>query len=364
MLKKERLFLIALLVLVSVKSVAKITDSTAQRQLSSLCDSVIEAVKWNDKTLLLSLVPDKKALRAVYDSTDTEMFNYQVTAREKEIEWYTQRDLKKLNKWAGRNKVDLNKINVDKLAFPIYQNQNGVRFSNVLVAVSFRNRKFQIHFSLIELNEKWYYGDGLRMTELEVEQEQTPNYEAIDARLAQQRANRARLVEKLIADSLKKKEQLLKAENDSILNVRKQMEKHIADSLKLNKSMLKAQDDSIKQLQKEKEAKTKDSLKQVNLSDKERVKAAKADSLERKNDLKEKEKAEKEALLKQKELEKKNKAKQKKAEQKARAKQKKREAKEKKALQKEKEREKKAELKKRRAEQEKQRQQKQGESEK
>jgi hypothetical protein len=363
-LKKEILFLVALLVLVSVKSAAKITDSTAQHQLSSLCDSIIKAVKWNDKVLLLSLVPDKKALRAVYDSTDTEMFNYQVAAREKEIEWYTQRDLKKLNKWAGKNKVELNKIIVDKLAFPIYQNQNGVRFSNVLVSVSYRNRKFQIHFSVIELNEKWYYGDGLRMSELEVEQEQTPDYEAIDARLAQQRANRAKLVEKLISDSLKKKAQLIKAENDSILNVKKQTAKQIADSLTLNKSKLKSQEDSIKQLQKEKVAKTKDSLKQVNLTEKERIRAAKADSLERKNELKAMEKSEKEALLKQKESEQKVKAKQKKAEQKTKAKQKKKEAKEKKALQKEKEREKKAELKKRQAEQEKQRQQKQSESEK
>src|SRR5690606_1987189 len=78
--------------------------------LDWLCDSVMNAVNNASKEKLRALVAGYKDLKVLYDTNDIEMMMYQIGVRQKELEYWTSRDMKRLVKSAKSNRINLAKL--------------------------------------------------------------------------------------------------------------------------------------------------------------------------------------------------------------------------------------------------------------
>src|SRR5690606_16437725 len=146
------------------------------QQLDSVCDSVFLAVTQNDPSILRKLSPGYKDLRAVYDSSDIEKMNYQIGLRQKEIEWNSGRDLKKMNRWLKREKIQTSALVKKEISKKVYPDPSGYHYATVIIISDYKKRRFHIHFTLIQLNEGWFYGEGLKIEEVPVPIEAEPDY--------------------------------------------------------------------------------------------------------------------------------------------------------------------------------------------
>ncbi|MHB1279408.1 MAG: hypothetical protein ACYC1Q_13550, partial [Bacteroidia bacterium] len=102
-MNKGKYFLFFILFLINPKGIYA-------QDLDFLCDSVVRAVQLESPKKLMDLCPDYKALKAVYDTNDIDQMNYQIGLRQKELEYWTSRDMKNLKKYAGKEHIDLAKL--------------------------------------------------------------------------------------------------------------------------------------------------------------------------------------------------------------------------------------------------------------
>ncbi len=260
----------------------KATDS-----LSYMADSVLHAVQEESVSKLQALVPGYKDLKTVYDSVNEEMMNYQIGLRQKELEYYTRRDMKRLLKFARREKIGLSRLEKTEEHLPIATNAEGYRYARGFILCSAGRRQFKLHFVLIELNQTWFYGEGLSIEELEVKEEEVPNYEKIDAELERRREEREQARLKAIEDQKKAEE----AE-------KKRLEKEALEKQKLKEKEEKERLKKEKEIQKQKEKEEKERLK------KEKEIQMQKDKEEKERLQEEKERKKKEALKEKKRLKK------------------------------------------------------------
>lgn len=271
--------------------------------MNYICDSVLKSVKEQSVSMLQSLTPAYKDLKVAYDSTDAEMMNYQIGLRQKELEYFTRRDMKRLVKHAKKEKIALDKLEKIEADFPIQTNDKGYGYSYAHVKCAYRNREFKVHFVLIELNDKWFYGEGLYIEELEVAKEVVPDYDKIDAELEKKRKEREEARKKAEEEKIK-----------AALEEQKRLEKE-------KKAKEKEEERLRKEKEKEEKAKEKARLKE----EKERLKKEKEAAREEKKRLK---KEEQERKAKEKEEAKKKKEEERKLKEKQREEEKKRKEKE------------------------------------
>ncbi|TNE79511.1 MAG: hypothetical protein EP332_10595 [Bacteroidetes bacterium] len=298
---------------------AKASDS-----LSYMADSVLHAVQETSVSKLQDLVPSYADLKTVYDSTDEEMMNYQIGIRQKELEFLTRRDMKRLAKFAKREKIGLNRLEKVEEHLPIATNEKGYRYARSFMLCNAGNRQFKLHFVLIELNNQWFYGEGLSIEEIQVAKEIVPDYDKIDADLEKRREDREKARLKAIEDKrkaeeaekkriekeeLEKKKQAEKEEKARLKKEKeekKQKEKEEKERLKKEKELKKKQEQEEKErLKKEKEEQKKKELEEKERLKKEKEKRLKKEKEEREERLK-KEKKERERQKKEEEEKKKN----------------------------------------------------------
>lgn len=273
------------------------------QQIHAVCDSVFAAVRQESPEKLQDVCPGYSDLKAVYDSTDLEMMNYQIGLRQKELEYLTRKDMKALVKYAKSEKIRLSDLEKKELKIDSQKTEEGQSYAHIRIDCEARSKPYILHFVLISLNGNWFYGESLRIEKVEVVKEETPNYEEIDRELERKRQERE-----------KEKQRVIEAEKE-------RLEDSVAQRVKEEK--IKQKEEETARRQKEKEEKEK--LKQEELA------------------RKQKEKEERERLRLEKE-------KQKKAEQEAKEKEREKKAEEKKQLAKEKERFKKEEKERKEAE--------------
>lgn len=311
-MNKGKYFLFFILFLINPKGMYA-------QDLDFLCDSVVLAVQLESPKRLMDLCPDYKALKAVYDTNDIDQLNYQIGLRQKELEYWTSRDMKNLKKYAGKEHIDLAKLLKSEYVYEVLSNEDGHRYAHVQAKCQHRSQPYILHFVLIELNESWYYGEGLRMEKLVMPKEEVPNYEKID----QERERKAQEREKARLRAIEAQ----KRQEDSL---HKQEETRIKDSVKVAQQVLKLRDKEVKDslkvvenVKKEREKTVRDSIKAVEkvkkererfLSDSIKVEQAKQKEIEREIKRVEQEevKRKKEELQKEKEKEKERKDKERK----------------------------------------------------
>ena len=240
------------------------------QSISNICDSIFNAIKYEDFDSLKKFIPTYKELSVTYDSLDMERKAEQILISQKSMVISLRRSFKSFQKQAKQIKIPLKKMEKEQLRHLI-QTYDGKKYSNVEMDCRYRNRGGTIYFTIIELNNKWYLGEDFRILKREIEE--TPDYDKIDRALERKQEKREQQREK------NKKE----AQKDSIKNAKK----------------------SIVEAEKAKQ----DSLKQVKKRERIQKRAAK-DSLqaEKKRLVEEKKKARKEAQKKRKEEKAKQKA--------------------------------------------------------
>lgn len=214
-------------------------SSTKGQDLDYLCDSVFHAVKMENSSMLMDLCPTYSDLKTVYDTTDMELANYKIGLRQKDLEYSTRKDMKNLKKQAKRDDVNLENIEKTEYVYEVLSNADGYRYAYVQAKCTYRDQPLILHFALIELNAKWFYGEGLRLQKLEVVKEETPNYEVIDRELERKQKEREKA--RIKAEEEKKKQEEI---------ARKQKEKE-------EKERLKAEEDAKKLKEKEEKEKLK-----------------------------------------------------------------------------------------------------------
>lgn len=288
---------IAMLVILCTRGVQA---QPSKLEPKELCDSVLSAVRKADAGLLKDLLPSYNDLKGLYDSAQIEMMAYQIAGRQKDLDFNASLALKRLKKYAAKNNIRLSDLQVLDKECKVLADAEGRRFSRALLKVAAGKKKCDLSFVLIELNEQWFYGEGLKLVLTEELAEEVPDYDAIDRAYEKKQAEREKT--KQAAEEAK-----LKAVQDSI----KAEEKKLAEALKLRDKELK---DSLAAVKLEQKA--------AELAEKEKTKAAKDSLALQKEQERLAIKKEKEAAAKLKAQEKKAKEKEKKqlAKEKAKAK--------------------------------------------
>lgn len=282
------------------------------RPEDAVADSVVVAVRLGSESKLKDLSPGYKDLRAVYDSSDLDMMNYQIGIRQKEIEFACRMDMKRLRKYAKSEKIRLSDFQVLEIHQDIQKYERGTRYSRAWILGQVGRGQYKLHFVLIELNGAWFYGEGLRMERLETPIEVTPDYEAIDRELERKKAAREKKIEDLEKEKQKEAERIRKEEEKA----RKEKEQEEERIKKEAEKKQKEEEKLMKEKEKEEERKKKEQLKEAERIRKEEEQRLKEKERKEKELLKEAEKEKREAEQKQKEKERKEKEQQKKKERK------------------------------------------------
>ena len=263
--------------------------------LDWLCDSVMAAVNESSKEKLRALVPSYKDLKVLYDTNDVDMMMYQIGVRQKELEYWTSRDMKRLVKSAKSNRVSLAKLKSVEYDYPILQNEEGRRFTHVQAKCTLQTKSFIVHFVLIELNNEWFYGEGLRMEKIEIPVEQKPDYDLIDAEREKRIESRRRRIEK---QEREQERQVLREQKE-----KERVEKErLKEEERKRKEEEQAKKEEQKRLEEERklaEQKEKERLKEQEKKRKEEEQAKKEEEQRLLEEKKKAEKKEKERLKKE-----------------------------------------------------------------
>jgi DNA polymerase III gamma/tau subunit len=239
-----------------------------QDSLSALCDSVFQAVIRQSAGDLQKLTPGYKDLRSVYDSSDVEMMIYQIGLRQKELEFYTRKDMKKLIKYARSEKIKLGQLEKTEADHPVEKNEKGYSYARASVSCRHAKKQYALYFTLIELNGKWFYGEGLRIEKKAIVEEAVPDYEAIDREAERKKKAREEAARKLETEREKARE-----------TEKKRIEKEAAEKTKEEAAEKKRLEKEEAEAQKAKEAaekiKAKEALEQEKTAEKQKKQAEK-----------------------------------------------------------------------------------------
>lgn len=319
-MNKGKYFLFFILFLINTKGIFA-------QNLDFLCDSVLRAVQLESPKKLMDLCPDYKALKASYDTNDVEKLNYEIGLKQKELEYWTSRDMKKLKKYAEKEHVDLAKLLKTELVYEVLSNEDGRRYAHVQAKCLHRSQRYILHFVLIEINVSWFYGEGLRMEKVLLPKEEVPDYEKIDQereRKAQER-EKARLraiqeqkkqedslrkmEETRIKDSVKVAQQVLREREKMVKDSVKQVENAIKEREKQRSDSIKVANRVLKEIQKEEKEEQKEKKKKEQDEKEKRIKEEKKEKEKEKKEKKEKEELERKEKRKKEEQEQKEKEK-------------------------------------------------------
>lgn len=212
-----------------------------------MCDSVLHAVKQESKEMLTDLCPGFQDLKAVFDTSDIEMMKYQIGLKQKELQYRSGQDMKRLTKFARSHHVTLRKLEKTEYIYKIEKTADGYRYANVRIKCLYRSRPYILYFVLIELNSSWYYGEGLRLEKQEVIEEVIPDYDKIDRELERKHLAREKARLKVIEDQKKQEE-----------NAKKEKEKEEKEQAKLEELKIKEAEKAKKEQLKEEEAKRRE----------------------------------------------------------------------------------------------------------
>jgi len=297
------------------------SESLKAQNLDSLCDSVFHAVQEENEVMLKNLGPTYRDLKALFDTNDVDMMNYQVGLRQKELEYNTRKDMKHLRKFAQREHIRLGNLVKTEYVYQIDSNEEGYHYSYVQAKYINGTRSYILHFVLIELNDSWFYGEGLRIEKVEVVQEEVPNYEKIDRELERKQKEREKARIKAEEDK-KKAEELAKKQKEKEEKERlKAEEKAKKIKEKEERERLKAEEAQKREEAKEKKQKEREEAKRLREEEKEKARIKREEEKKRKAEEKrlaeEKKKQEKEEAEEKKKLEEKKKKQEKKEKKKA-----------------------------------------------
>jgi hypothetical protein len=278
--------------------------SAKAQDLEWLCDSVFNAMKSGSKEKLQALCPNYQDLKALYDTNDVELMNYQISIRQKELIYWTQRDMKRLVKSANTMKINLSKLEKVEYHYPLLENEEGRRFSNVQVKCVYQSKLIVLHFVLIELNGNWFYGEGLRIEKLPEPIEAVPDYEKIDLEREKRVENRKKRIEKEEREEQKRINQE-KKEQERIEKERIKEEERV---LKKRREEQRLEEQRLEEQRREEKRREEKRLEEQKLEEKRRVLEIKEKEKKEKEEQKriiqekkEQEKKEKERLRKEKE---------------------------------------------------------------
>ncbi|MBI1223560.1 MAG: hypothetical protein GC180_13240 [Bacteroidetes bacterium] len=276
------------------------------QDLDYLCDSVLNAVVQESNSKLLELCPGYHDLKSAYDTTDVEIMNYQIGLRQKELEYDTRKSMKNLKRFAKNEHISLTHLEKIEYVYEVLSNQDGHKYAYVQARCVTKEQPCILHFVLIELNDDWFYGEGLRLEKLKVEKEVTPNYEQIDRELERRQEARELAQEKARLDAEKEKKKLEeealkqkeKQERDSAkaaVSAKREKEKELREQERAEQKRIR--EEARKQREKEIEdarRKREEAKKQKEEERKEKEKQRELEKKEKERKAKEKEKEEKE----------------------------------------------------------------------
>ncbi len=270
-------------------------SSTVKAQnLDYLCDSIMHAVQEESEVMLKNLGPSYRDLKALFDTNDVDMMNYQIGLRQKELEYRNRKDMKSLRKFAKREKIKLAKLEKTEYIYQIDSNEEGYRYSYAKAKCVNGSRPYILHFVLIELNDEWFYGEGLRIEKVEVVTEEVQDYDKIDRELERKQKEREKA--RLKAEEDKKKAEEL---------ARKQKEKEEKERLKAEEKAKKLKEKEERERIKAEEVKKREEAKEQKRKERAEAKRIREEEKEKTRLKREEEKKQKEEEKKRKEEEKK-----------------------------------------------------------
>ena len=230
-------------------------SSSRAQDLDYLCDSVLHAVQEESHRMLQDLCPQYADLKTVYDSSDMDMLNYQVGLRQKELEFQTKRDMKSLKKWAKSNDLNLGRLEIIERHYTVQQNTEGYHFAYVKLDCRYRDQGYALHFVIIELNNKWFYGEGLRMELGQNLDPEEPNYDKIDRERDKRAEEREKARLKAEEEKKKAEEAEKRAKEKEAKEKEKEAERQKREEEK--KAKEKAKEEARKKREEAKKAKEK-----------------------------------------------------------------------------------------------------------
>jgi hypothetical protein len=203
---------------ITILSLTALLYAPAKGQtLNGICDSIFEAIRYEEFDSLKQFFPSYKDLKTTFDSMDIEKQAQQILIAQKSGEYALKRSFKNFKKEAGNLKIPLDKMEKISMRHKV-QSYEGKNFSIVEAECQYRNRGATIYFTVIELNNVWYLGEEFRIEKREVEME--PDFEKIDRDAERRREKREKAKieahEKAINDSAKavKQQQLDSAKKE------------------------------------------------------------------------------------------------------------------------------------------------------
>lgn len=219
--------------------------SVRAQTLVGLCDSIFEALRYEEFDSLKQFIPSYKQLKVMYDSLDMERQPQQILIAQQRAEYSLKQSFKSFKKQAKQIKMPLKKMEKGEMRH-LVQTYEGKKYSNVEVDCQYKNRGATLFYTVIELNNAWYLGEDIRMMEREVEV--TPDYDKIDKALERRQEKREQ-------ERIKAKEQTKRDSAKAIQERILASEKAARDSLKQerlkDKERLKAERDSAKAAKKQ-----------------------------------------------------------------------------------------------------------------
>jgi hypothetical protein len=172
--------------------------------LEGVCDSIFEALRYEEFDSLKQFFPSYRDLKTTFDSMDIDKQAQQILIAQKSGEYALKRSFKSFKKEAGNLKMPLDKMEKVSMRHKI-QTYEGKQFSIAEVECQYRNRGATIYYTVIELNNVWYLGEDFRIEKREVEME--PDFEKIDRDAERRREKREKAKiearEKAVQDSAK-----------------------------------------------------------------------------------------------------------------------------------------------------------------
>lgn len=258
------------------------SSSAKGQSLDYLCDSIFHAVQEESEQMLKNLGPSYRDLKALFDTNDVDMMNYQVGLKQKDLEYHIRKDMKSLKKFAKRENIRLNKLEKVEFIYKIDSNDEGYKYSYVQAKCVNGSRTYNLHFVLIELNDAWFYGEGLRIEKVQVVKEEIPDYDKIDRELERKQAEREKARIKAEEDKKKAEEEARKQKEKEEKARIKEEEKAKRIKEKEERERLKAEEAKKREEAIEQKRKEREEAKRLREEEKEKARIKREEEKKRK----------------------------------------------------------------------------------
>ncbi|MBR9860247.1 hypothetical protein GYB22_05775 [bacterium] len=134
--------------------------------LPELCDSFFAQLKNQDIKDIKKFVPEVGFLDSMYDTMNIESNAANTVYRQQIIQRKLEMQYKKMIKRAEKENINLKKLELDRHELKYAADDKGNEFCFVTIHCKRNKREYEVRFTAIKLNGKWFIGDDLTIQKM------------------------------------------------------------------------------------------------------------------------------------------------------------------------------------------------------